>query len=71
MPPTNLAPKYSLSRYWRFVFVPLVVVLIFIAWYVIFNLSPTQLAVGSLPKLESAPSISSAMPAAAAVKPPV
>lgn len=69
MTTTNLAPKYSLSRYWRFVFVPLVVVLIFIAWYVIFNLSPTQLAIGPLPSI----SVPIAAPVAAAVvaKPPV
>ena len=69
MSTTNLAPKYSLSRYWRYIFVPLVVVLIFIAWYVIFNLSPGQLTVGPLPSLP----IPSTVPAAAAVvtKPPV
>ena len=62
MPPTNLAPKYSLSRYWRFVFVPLVIILIFIAWYVIFTLSPAQLAIGPLPSIDSVASI--AAPAA-------
>lgn len=69
MSTTNLAPKYSLSRYWRYVFVPLVVVLIFIAWYVIFNLSPGQLSVGPLPTLP----IPSAVAVADAVvtKPPV
>lgn len=71
MPPTALAPRYSLTRYWRYVFVPLVVILIVLAWYVIFTLSPVQLSVGSLPKLDSLPAATApALNAAAAAAKP-
>ncbi len=78
MPPTATGPKYSLMRYWRYVFVPLVVILIGLAWYVIFiELSPVQLSVGSLPKLSmdsllpaaTAPALNAGTAAAAAMKP--
>jgi hypothetical protein len=67
MPPTALAPRYSLTRYWRYVFVPLVVVLILVAWYTIFTLSPAQLSIGALPKLD----VNTVLPAAAVSFAPV
>ena len=54
MADTTLSPKYSLVRYWRYIFAPLIVVLILMAWYIIFNLPPSQLSVGPLPALPAA-----------------
>ncbi len=59
---------YNLTRYWRYVFVPLTLATLFVIGYVVFNLSNSQLSVGSLPSIPklnmgaaaaaSAPSIS-------------
>ena len=65
---TNPSPKYSLVRYWRYVFVPLLLFLIVVAWSVIFNLPQVQLSVGKLPKLETFTSISAATNTAAALQ---
>jgi hypothetical protein len=58
----ELPKKYSLVRYWRYIFAPLVVVAVIVAWYVTFSLSPIQLSVGSLSKVPTPP----AMPLATA-----
>ncbi len=65
MADTRLSPKYSLVRYWRYVFVPLLLLLLLMGWYVFFNLPPSQLSVGSLPALP-ADLIAMAAPAAPA-----
>jgi hypothetical protein len=54
MADTRLSPKYSLVRYWRYIFAPLILVLLVMAWYVIFNLPSSQLSVGPLPALPAA-----------------
>jgi hypothetical protein len=64
MADTRLSPKYSLVRYWRYVFAPLILVLLVMGWYVFFNLPPSQLSVGPLPALP-ADLVSMAAPAAA------
>lgn len=48
-------------RYWRYIFVPLVLLLILVGWYTIFSLSQAQLTVGTLP--------SAALPQALATAP--
>lgn len=59
--------RYSLVKYWRYVFVPLVIVLIMLAWYVIFSLSPVQTSIGALPPLPMPTAPPAAAVAAAAV----
>lgn len=41
-------PQYSLVRFWRYIFTPLVLVFLGLAWYVTFNMSGYQLAVSPL-----------------------
>ena len=65
MADTGLSPKYSLVRYWRYVFAPLILILVLMGWYVFFNLSPSQLSVGPLPSLPAS-MVAMAAPAAAA-----
>lgn len=43
--------EYSLMRYWRYVFTPLLTLLIVVGWLVLFMLSPNQLVTGALPDL--------------------
>jgi hypothetical protein len=52
---------YNLTRYWRYIFVPLTLATLFVVGYVVFNLSSSQLSIGALPSLASA-----SVPAAAA-----
>lgn len=47
--------EYSLVRYWRYIFAPLVVILVLFGWYILFNLSAVQLTVGSLPPASAIP----------------
>ena len=39
---------YSLIRFWRYIFTPLLLILIAFVWYIVFNISGTQLGVGSM-----------------------
>ena len=45
--------QYSLVRFWRYIFTPLVLLLLGFVWYVIFNMSGTQLGVGGLTALKN------------------
>lgn len=47
--------EYSLVRYWRYIFAPLVLAVIAFGWYILFNLSTFQLTVGALPPADSFP----------------
>jgi hypothetical protein len=40
--------QYSLVRFWRYIFTPLLLILICFVWYIVFNVSNTQLGVGGL-----------------------
>lgn len=51
--------QYSLVRFWRYIFTPLVLLLIGFAWYTIFNMSGTQLGVGGLTQFRNTLSIPS------------
>lgn len=46
--------QYSLVRFWRYIFTPLVLVFLGLAWYVIFNMSGYQLAVSPLAPVNDA-----------------
>ena len=45
---TQSSKQYSLVRFWRYIFVPLVLILIAFVWYIVFNISGTQLGVGGM-----------------------
>jgi hypothetical protein len=61
--------EYTLVRYWRYIFAPLVVIVVAFGWFILFNLSALQTSVGSLPPASAIPmpySAASATVAAAA-----
>ena len=47
--------EYSLVRYWRYIFTPLVVAVIAFGWFILFNLSSLQVTVGNLPAASTFP----------------
>jgi hypothetical protein len=47
--------EYSLVRYWRYIFAPLVVIVIVVGWFILFNLSALQTSMGSLPPASAIP----------------
>ncbi len=47
--------EYSLVRYWRYIFAPLVVLVVVVGWFILFNLSALQISVGSLPPASAIP----------------
>jgi len=47
--------EYSLVRYWRYIFAPLVVIVIAFGWFILFNLSALQTSMGSLPSVSAIP----------------
>ena len=47
--------EYSLVRYWRYIFAPLVVIVVLFGWFILFNLSALQTSMGSLPPASAIP----------------
>lgn len=47
--------EYSLVRYWRYIFAPLVVVVVIFGWFILFNLSALQTSMGGLPSASAIP----------------
>ena len=58
--------EYSLVRYWRYIFAPLVVIVVAFGWFILFNLSALQTSVGSLPPASAIPMPYGTVAAAAA-----
>lgn len=51
--------QYSLVRFWRYIFTPLLLILIATVWYIVFNISGTQLGIIALPKYEDTMTLAS------------
>ena len=57
---------YNLTRYWRYIFVPLTLITLFVVGYVIFNMSSSQLSIGSLPPMSKLNAPGGTIPAGSA-----